>query len=57
MDELIKMRDIFKEAADILDQVIALKAKEDAGEDIKAESETLMGRFYIKMIQMQELQK
>lgn len=56
MNDLIKLRDNFKEAVNILDQVIALEDKEKAGEDIKAESESLMGRLFLKMMEMQALQ-
>lgn len=56
MDEMIKMRDVMREAADIIDEFILLEAKEDAGEDITKESESILGRFMLKMMDLQSLQ-
>jgi len=57
MDEMIKMRDVFRQTADIIDEFVALKPREDAGEDITKESESILGRFMLKTMELQELQK
>lgn len=56
MKEIIKMRDTFREAADILDEFIALKVKEDNGEDITKETESILGRFVLKTMELQQMQ-
>ena len=56
MQDMIKMRDTFREAADILDEFIQLKAREDLGEDIEKECGSILGRFMLKMVKLQELQ-
>ena len=58
MDEknkLIKMRDTFRETADIIDEILTLDEREDKGEDIQKESEAATGRFLMKMIELQSL--
>jgi len=50
------MRDIFKECADIIDEILALGVREAAGEDVKKESESVLGRFAYKMIEMESMQ-
>ncbi|SHH06077.1 hypothetical protein [Tepidibacter thalassicus] len=54
--ELIKMRNTFKEAVDIIDELLNLKEKENNGEDIKKELENVIGRFVIKMLELNSLQ-
>lgn len=56
-NELIKMRDVFRESANIIDELLALEEKEKKGEDVKAELESVTGRFMYKMIEMNELSK
>lgn len=55
MDELVKMRDVFRDSADILDKLIKLQDEEET-EDIREEYESLMGRFAFKMMELQNLQ-
>lgn len=55
MEDMIKMRDTFREAADIIDELVKLKEKEDSGEDIEKESESLLGRFMLKMMELETL--
>lgn len=55
--ELIRMRDVFREAADIIDELLVLGEKEKKGEDVKRELESVTGRFMYKMIEMNELSK
>ncbi len=57
MDGFIKLRDTFRETADILDEFIALEEKEKSGQDISKESEAILGRFMMKMIILQQLQE
>lgn len=56
MQELIKLRDTFREIANIIDEMLALKAREDSGEDIKQESESILGRYMIKLAELNQLQ-
>lgn len=55
MDDMIKIRDTFREAADIIDDFIALKSKEDSKENIEKECESALGRFMFKMVELQQL--
>jgi len=57
MDRMIKMRDVMRETADVLDEFISLKAKEDAGEDSTKDGEAILGRFIFKMMELQSLQE
>ena len=57
MKDMIRLRDALRGSADILDEFIALKAKEDGGEDITKESESVLGRFMLKMMDLQSLQE
>ncbi len=55
-NNLIKIRDTSRETADIIDEILALDEREDKGEDVKRESESALGRFMLKMIELQSLQ-
>ena len=57
MKTMMKMRDIFRQTADIIDEFEALKAREDAGEDITKESESILGRFMFKMAQLEAMRE
>lgn len=57
MEEIIKLRDKFREIADILDEVVELEKRDEAGEDVEKEIESLMGRYLFKCIELQELSK
>ncbi len=54
--DLIKMRNIFREAADIIDELLEVGVKEASGQDVKKESESIMGRFVIKTMELQSLE-
>lgn len=54
--DLVKMRDLFKECADIIDEILELGVREASGEDVKKESESVMGRFMYKMIELQSFE-
>lgn len=56
-EDLIKMRDLFRESADIIDELLTLEEREKNGEDVKKELESIGGRFMYKMIEMNELSK
>ncbi len=56
MDDLIKLRDVFRETADIIDELIELEDKEETPE-VKKEYESILGRFIIKMAELQKLQE
>ena len=51
-EEIKKLATNFRETADILDKLVVLAEREDAGEDIKAESESLLGQFMVKMMKI-----
>ena len=57
MEEIIKLRDKFREIADILDEVAELQKRDEAGEDVEKEIESLMGRYLFKCIELQGLSK
>lgn len=57
MEEMIKLRDTLKEASDILDEFINLKGKEEEGKDITKDCESILGRFMLKMIELDSLQQ
>lgn len=50
MDDLIKLRDIFKIAIDIMDQMIKLKENES-----NEKMEELAGKLLVQMLKMQSL--
>lgn len=56
METIENLRDTFREVADILDEFIAVKAKEDSGDDVSKECEIILGRFMMKMLELQALQ-
>ena len=50
MDDIIKMRDGLREAADVLDEIVNL------GESVDSEKkEELFGKFMIKMLRLQNI--
>lgn len=53
--DLIVMRDMFRESADIIDELLELDKREKNGEDVAKELESVLGRFMIKMIKISEL--
>lgn len=57
MDEMIKMRDTMRETVDILDEFISLKANEDTRADVTKECESILGRFVLKLMELQSLQQ
>jgi len=54
-EEIIKLRDGFREAANIIDEMIELGKKEEEGQDVKKDLENVMGRYLFKMIELQKL--
>lgn len=55
-EDLIKMRDLFSDSAQILDELINLEERKDNGEDVSDEYETAMGKFVVKMMKLQSLE-
>lgn len=53
--DLIKMRDALRESADIIDEVLALEERENNEEDVRKELESAVGRFTIKMLELNSL--
>ncbi len=55
-EEMIKMRDTFKDLAEVLDEIIILSDKEDRGEEIdKKEYDSKLGLFTFKMLELAKL--
>jgi len=58
MDEdLIKMRDAFRDIANVMDELLELEVREAAGEDIEKEQESVAGRLMIKMMKLESMSK
>ena len=55
MDDMIKLRDTLRSAADIIDEFISLKSKENNGDDVSQECESVLGRFFLKMAELQAM--
>lgn len=55
--DLIKMRDVFRETADTIDELLELEVREVNGEDVKKEVESVSGRFMFKMMELQNLSR
>lgn len=53
--DLIVMRDMFRESADIIDELLELDKREKNGEDVAKELESVLGRFMLKMMKISEL--
>ncbi|WP_075809602.1 hypothetical protein [Clostridium perfringens] len=53
--EFLRVRDVFRECADIMDKIIELEQEEESGKDVKAEMERLMGRYMILLIELNSL--
>lgn len=54
-ENAIKMRDLFRETADIIDEMLALEEREKNGADVKKELESAAGRFFMKMLELSTL--
>ena len=54
-EELIRIRDIFREAADLTDKLLELKARQDDGEDVKEEVERVAGKYMFLMLELDGL--
>nr|DAT54028.1 MAG TPA: hypothetical protein [Caudoviricetes sp.] len=52
---LEKIRDTLRETADTIDEILILDKREDNGEDVQKETEAALGRFTLKMIELQTL--
>lgn len=55
-EDLIKLRDVFRESADIIDEMLVLEERENNGEDVQKELESVIGRLTFKMIELSTLQ-
>ncbi|KZL93543.1 hypothetical protein [Clostridium magnum] len=54
-ESIVKMRDLFRETADIIDEMLELETKEAAGQDVSKEAESVAGRFMFKMMEISSL--
>ena len=53
--ELIEMRDTFRKSADIIDELLELEKREEAGEDVKEECEAVQGKFVMVMLKLNSI--
>lgn len=51
-EELIRIRDIFREGADLADKLIELEVRQNNGEDVKEEVERVTGKFVLLMMEL-----
>ena len=54
MSNIVKMRDILRETADIIDEVLELEKRDEEGQDVEKELESVMGRFFMKLLEIQK---
>ncbi|NFG42095.1 hypothetical protein FC789_13035 [Clostridium botulinum] len=54
--DLIKLRDCFRELADIIDEIVVLGTKETEGEDVKKDMENVMGRYILKAMELKTIE-
>ena len=54
-ETLKKMRDVHYEMYEILDKVVKLQDKEESGESISDELDSLLGQYVIKTIKMSNI--
>lgn len=52
---LIEMRDTFRKSADIIDELLELEKREEAGEDVKEEYEAVQGKFVMVMLKLNSI--
>lgn len=52
MERYKKMSKLFRDTADILDELIELDEKEKTGEDNSEQQEILLGKFMVKLVQL-----
>lgn len=54
-DSLVSFRDGLRSMADTVDELIALDAKEKAGEDVSDKGEAVLGKFMVQAIKLNSL--
>lgn len=54
-EEIKEMATKYREIADILDKMALLEERDEAGEDVKEESEKLLGQFLVKMMKIKNM--
>lgn len=55
MTNMVKIRDVLRETADIIDEVLELEKKDEEGQDVEKELESVMGRCFMKFLELQKL--
>ena len=55
MTDIVKMRDVLRETADIIDEVLELEKRDEEGQDVEKELESVMGRCFMKLLELQKL--
>lgn len=51
-EELIELSKTFRNCADDIDKLLELSKREEKGEDVKEESETILGRFAFRLMKL-----
>lgn len=54
-NNLIKLRDGFREVADIIDEMIEIEKREEEGQDVAEEMERVIGRYMMKCLELNSL--
>lgn len=54
-EKLAKQRDTFRELADIIDELLELEVRQNNGEDVVKEVESVAGRYLMKCFALQDL--
>ncbi|MFR5594647.1 hypothetical protein ACV3RC_14420 [Clostridium perfringens] len=52
---LIEMRDTLRKSADIIDELLELEKREEAGEDVKEECEAVQGKLVMAMLKLNSI--
>lgn len=53
--DFLRVRDLFRECADIMDGILELEKREETGEDVTPEMERLMGRYLMLLMELNSL--
>lgn len=54
-DSMLKFRDCLRETADIIDEIIELEERANNGEEVEKELESVMGRYFLKLVELNSL--
>lgn len=55
MDDLLKMRDLFRKAADNIDEIVAIDERQKAGESLDDQMEDAQAKFLLTLMKLQTM--